>query len=140
MVDQYTITIIKPQEMPDIEKDVLVVISKLFERYLDAECSFGEEIVLKVFYQGNALFFRPTCTYAARRIQMIRPLLSVSTKMFEETIIEEMNGIASYIKSRTRLHSSEAWGYTHYITKACLEAIGRDKKLKSLSPRKPSST
>lgn len=119
--------------MPDIEKDVLVVISKLFERYLDAECSFGE-LVLKVFYQGNALFFRPTRTSAGWRIHMIRPLLSVSTKMSEETIIEETNRIiAPYVKSRTRLHSSEVWGYTHYITKACLKAIGRDKKLKSLS-------
>lgn len=132
MVDQYTITIIKPQEMPDIEKDALVVISKLFEGYLDADCSFGE-IVLKVLYQGNALYFKSTCTYAGWRIHMNRPLLSVSEKISEETIIEETGRITPYITCRTRLHSSEAWGYTHYTTKACLEAISRDKKLKSLS-------
>lgn len=122
--------------MPDIEKDALVVISKLFEGYLDADCSF-DEMILKVLYRGNALFFKSTCTYAGCwRIHMNRPILSLPGSfkiMSEETIIEETSRITPYITSRTRLHSSEAWGYTHYITKACFEAIGRDKKLKSLS-------
>jgi hypothetical protein len=126
--------------MPDIEKDALVVISKLFEGYLDADCSFGE-IVLKVLYQGNALYFKSSCSYhIGWCISLNRPLLSVSAKISEETIIEETGRITPSITNRTRLHSSEAWSYTHYTTKACLEAIGRDKKLKSLSPRKPSST
>ena len=95
--------------MPDIEKDTLVVISKLFEGYLDADCSFGE-MVLKVLYQGNALFFRPTYTYTGWRIHMNRPLLSVSVsaKISEETIIEETSRITPYTTSRTRVHGSEA--------------------------------
>lgn len=122
--------------MPDIEIDVLKVISKLFEGYLDAGCSINDNVGLKVLYQGNALLFIPRCaTYTGWRIHMHRPILAFpgSPKMSEETIIEGTNKILPYMTSRTRLHSSEAWGYTYYITKECLEAIDRDEKLKSLS-------